>query len=43
MLAVAMPELVHSMENYLKSLEKEVLGKVETLEQVGWEEYQVKK
>ncbi|KAI0092906.1 Phosphoribosylaminoimidazole carboxylase [Irpex rosettiformis] len=43
MLAVAMPELVHAMEDYLKGLEKEVLGKAETLEDVGWEEYQVKK
>jgi phosphoribosylaminoimidazole carboxylase len=31
------------MEDYLKELEKEVLGKVETLEQVGWESYQVKR
>ncbi len=43
MLAVAIPELVHAMEDYLKSLEKEVMGKVETLAEVGWEDYQVKK
>lgn len=43
MLAVAMPDLVREMERYLKSLETEVMGKVEKLEEVGWEEYQVKK
>ncbi len=43
MLAVAIPELVRAMEAYLKDLEKDVLGKVEVLEEVGWEEYQVKK
>lgn len=42
-LAVAMPELVQAMSDYLKSLEKEVLTKVDTLETVGWEEYEVKK
>jgi phosphoribosylaminoimidazole carboxylase len=42
MLAVRMPELVRAMEEYLKSLETEVLGKVERLEEVGWEEYQAK-
>ena len=31
--------LVRSMEEYLKDLEEEVLGKVETLEKVGWESY----
>ncbi|KAI0337317.1 Phosphoribosylaminoimidazole carboxylase [Trametopsis cervina] len=43
MLTVAMPELARAMEDYLKGLEKEVLGKVETLEEVGWEDYEVKK
>lgn len=43
MLAVAMPDLVREMEKYLKSLETEVMGKVEKLEEVGWENYQVKK
>lgn len=38
-----MPELVQAMSDYLKSLEKEVLTKVDTLETVGWEEYEVKK
>ena len=43
MLAVAMPELIKAMEEYMSSLEAEVLEKVETLEKVGWENYEVKK
>ena len=43
MLAVAMPDLVREMEKYLKSLETEVMAKVEKLDEVGWEDYQVKK
>ena len=43
MLAVAMPHLVQEMEMYLKDLETEVMAKVDKLEQVGWEDYQVKK
>jgi phosphoribosylaminoimidazole carboxylase len=35
------PRLIRDMEDYLKGLEKGVLGKVEKLEQVGWEKYQV--
>jgi phosphoribosylaminoimidazole carboxylase len=31
------------MEEYMKELEKEVLGKVEKLEEIGWESYQVKR
>ena len=42
-LAVAMPDLVREMEKYLKSLETEVMAKVDKLEEVGWEDYQVKK
>jgi phosphoribosylaminoimidazole carboxylase len=37
------PSLVREMENYLKGLEEEVLGKVEKLEEVGWERYEVKR
>ena len=33
------PDLVRNMEDYLKELEKEVLGKVDKLENVGWESY----
>jgi phosphoribosylaminoimidazole carboxylase len=42
-LGAGIPRLARDMEDYLKELEKEVLGKVETLEQVGWESYQVKR
>lgn len=38
-----MPKLLAAMDEYLKSLEQEVLAKVGTLEQVGWEKYEVKK
>ena len=40
-LAAGNPRLVQDMEDYLKELEKEVLGKVERLEEVGWESYPV--
>ena len=43
MLAVAIPNLVTQMEKYLKGLETEVMAKVEKLEDVGWEQYTVKK
>jgi phosphoribosylaminoimidazole carboxylase len=36
------PCLMRDMEDYLSGLEKEVLGKVEKLEEVGWESYQVR-
>jgi hypothetical protein len=31
------------MEQYMKKQEEEVLGKVDTLKEVGWEKYQVKR
>jgi phosphoribosylaminoimidazole carboxylase len=40
-LAAGNPRLVRDMEDYMKELEKEVLGKVERLEEVGWESYPV--
>jgi len=40
-LAVGNPSLVRDMEDYLKGLEGEVLGKVEKLEKIGWESYNV--
>lgn len=43
LLGVAMPELVQAMENYMKGMENEVMGKVGTMERVGWEDYQVQK
>lgn len=42
-LAAGIPELVGAMDQYLKNLESEVLGKVEKLEEVGWEAYEVKR
>lgn len=42
-LAAGSPALIGAMEEYMKSMEKEVLGKVEKLEAVGWEQYEVKR
>lgn len=42
-LAAGNPHLVRDMEGYMKELEKEVLGKVEKLEEIGWESYSVKR
>lgn len=42
-LSAGIPHLVNDMEKYLSSLEREVLGKVDTLETVGWEKYEVKR
>jgi phosphoribosylaminoimidazole carboxylase len=42
-LGAGIPHLGREMENYMKEMEKEVLGKVEKLELVGWESYQVKR
>jgi phosphoribosylaminoimidazole carboxylase len=36
------PHLVRDMEDFLKEQEKDVLGKVEKLELVGWESYQAR-
>ncbi|KAJ7654363.1 phosphoribosylaminoimidazole carboxylase [Mycena rosella] len=41
-LAAGIPRLVDAMDTYLKNLEGEVLGKVEKLKEVGWEEYSAK-
>lgn len=43
MLGVGMPHLLDAMDRYLKSLEAEVLQKVDNLEHIGWEKYEVKK
>lgn len=37
------PALIEAMDKFLKEQEQEVLGKVEKLEEVGWEKYTVKK
>ncbi|KAI9466646.1 phosphoribosylaminoimidazole carboxylase [Lactarius psammicola] len=42
-LAAGNPSLVRDMEDYLKGLENEVLGKVERLETIGWESYKVER
>jgi phosphoribosylaminoimidazole carboxylase len=41
--ASAQPELLQKVADYSEKLEKEVLGKVDKLAEVGWEEYVVKK
>ena len=38
-LSAGNPDFVLDIEEYLKDLEKEVLGDVENLEKVGWESY----
>jgi phosphoribosylaminoimidazole carboxylase len=35
-----MPRLIDAMNEYLKTLEAEVLEKVDNLERIGWEVYQ---
>lgn len=42
-LGAGIPHLVRDMEGFLKEQQKEVLGKVENLELVGWESYQAKR
>lgn len=42
-LSAGNPSLAEAMDAYLKGLETEVLGKVEKLETVGWNDYVVKK
>ncbi|KAI9572462.1 Phosphoribosylaminoimidazole carboxylase pure domain-containing protein [Boletus coccyginus] len=42
-LGAGMPHLFTAMEEYLQGLEKDVLGKVDKLGEVGWEKYEVKR
>lgn len=42
-LSAGIPSLVDAMEKYLRNLEGEVMAKVDKLEEVGWEDYVVKK
>ncbi|PPQ72054.1 hypothetical protein CVT26_006735 [Gymnopilus dilepis] len=42
-LSAGIPRLIDAMDNYMKNMEQEVLGKVQKLEEVGWENYQVKR
>ena len=38
-LSAGQPHLVTAMDEYLAGLESEVLGKVDKIEQLGWEDY----
>ncbi|PPQ66596.1 hypothetical protein CVT24_006907 [Panaeolus cyanescens] len=40
-LAAGMPSLIDAMDEYMKTMENEVLTKVDKLQEVGWEKYQV--
>lgn len=42
-IGTSIPAVLTQAEEYSDKLEKEVLGKVEKLQEVGWEEYVVKK
>ncbi|KAF8959392.1 phosphoribosylaminoimidazole carboxylase [Flammula alnicola] len=42
-LSAGIPGLIDAMDHYMKTMENEVLGKVEKLKEVGWENYQVKR
>jgi len=42
-LSAGIPHLIDSMDHYMKTMENEVLGKVEKLKEIGWENYQVKR
>ena len=39
-LSAGQPQLVGAMEDYLNALEKEVLGKVDKIAEVGWDAYE---
>ncbi|KAF8636004.1 hypothetical protein AX15_000165 [Amanita polypyramis BW_CC] len=38
-LSAGIPRLIDEMQEYMKAMEKEVMAKVDKLEEVGWEEY----
>ena len=38
-LSAGIPDLIDAMDAYLKGMENEVLRKVDTLAEVGWENY----
>ncbi|KAF9460936.1 phosphoribosylaminoimidazole carboxylase [Collybia nuda] len=42
-LSAGIPTLIEAMDSYLRGLEHEVMGKVEKLQEVGWEKYEVKR
>ena len=41
-LSAGIPRLVDEMQEYMNRMEKEVMEKVERLEEIGWEEYVLK-
>jgi phosphoribosylaminoimidazole carboxylase len=40
-LSTSVPRLLASMDEYMRTQKTEILGKVEKLEKVGWEEYEI--
>ncbi|TFK80568.1 Phosphoribosylaminoimidazole carboxylase [Polyporus arcularius HHB13444] len=42
-LSAGQPQLVEAMDGYLKALEKEVLGKVDKIAEIGWDAYEAAK
>lgn len=42
-LSAGIPTLIEVMDNYLRGLEHEVMGKVEKMQEIGWEKYEVKR
>jgi phosphoribosylaminoimidazole carboxylase len=42
-IGTSIPDILAQVEGYSKRLETEVMGKVEKLDEVGWDAYQVKK
>ena len=42
-LSAGQPQLVVAMDNYLKALEKEVLGKVDKIAEIGWDAFEAAK
>jgi phosphoribosylaminoimidazole carboxylase len=42
-LGAGMPDLISAMDKYLKGLKGEVMEKVDNLEKIGWEKYEVKR
>jgi phosphoribosylaminoimidazole carboxylase len=43
MLSVGIPRLADEIEKYSRTMEEEVLKKLEKIESIGWEEYTKKK
>lgn len=42
-LSAGIPRLIDSMDTYMKEMEKEVMAKVEKINRIGWEAYEVKR